>query len=204
MQFQKTIILFFYEDLGVFNKKMIIRHDIDFSLEKALEIAQLEYNMGVKSTYFVLISYPFYNLYSDANSVIIKSILGYGHKIGLHFDETNYSIKNQKDFIKYAMKELRILSNTTCGNVNYISMHRPSKQTLSSNYVLPNKIINTYSSKFFTEIKYLSDSRMKWKTDPIDTISSGDYDKIQLLTHPILYNDQKLDTKTILNNFYQS
>lgn len=79
----------FYEDLGVFNKEMIIRHDIDFSLEKALEIAQLEYNMGVKSTYFVLISSPFYNLYSDANSVIIKSILGYGHKIGLHFDETN-------------------------------------------------------------------------------------------------------------------
>lgn len=26
----------FYEDLGVFNKEMIIRHDIDFSLEKAL------------------------------------------------------------------------------------------------------------------------------------------------------------------------
>ena len=149
-----------------------------FSLEKALEIAQLEYNMGVKSTYFVLISSPFYNLYSDANSVIIKSILSYGHKIGLHFDETNYSIKNQKDFIKYAIKELRILSNITGGNVNYISMHRPSKQTLSSNYVFPNKSNKLHTlAKFFTEIKYLSDSRMKWKTDPIDTISSGDYDK---------------------------
>ena len=41
---------------------MISRHDIDYSIEKAVELAALEAEENVKSTYFVLLSSEFYNL----------------------------------------------------------------------------------------------------------------------------------------------
>ena len=41
---------------------VILRHDIDCSIEKAVKMAELENGMGVCSTYFVLVSSEFYNV----------------------------------------------------------------------------------------------------------------------------------------------
>ena len=44
----------------------ILRHDIDYSLEKAVRFAQMEASMGVRSTYFVMITSQFYNVLSGS------------------------------------------------------------------------------------------------------------------------------------------
>ena len=44
-----------YYNYKKFNKCVILRHDVDLSLEKALELAKLENSLGVYSTYYVLL-----------------------------------------------------------------------------------------------------------------------------------------------------
>ena len=82
-------------------KTVILRHDIDFSLEKALDIAKLENQLGVFSTFFILLSTDFYNINSIKSLEILKNIIRLGGKIGLHFDEKKYLIDEKKDYIKY-------------------------------------------------------------------------------------------------------
>ena len=42
---------------------LILRHDIDYSPAAALRMAELEANLGVKATYFILFSSSYYNLF---------------------------------------------------------------------------------------------------------------------------------------------
>ena len=46
-------------------KCVILRHDIDYSLEQAVKLARIEKDLGVRSTYFVLLTCDFYNVFSS-------------------------------------------------------------------------------------------------------------------------------------------
>ncbi|MBO5424652.1 MAG: hypothetical protein J6A25_03980, partial [Lachnospiraceae bacterium] len=80
-----------YHSFDGLSKCVIMRHDVDMDLEKAVQLARLERTLGVKATYYVLISSDFYNIYSKRNIEMIKEIQSLGHTIGLHYDEQRYS-----------------------------------------------------------------------------------------------------------------
>lgn len=84
-----------YETASYFDWKekprcVILRHDIDYDIQKAVELARFENKRKVKAAYFVLLTSDFYNVFSKESSEGLKQILNYGHTIGLHFDETRY------------------------------------------------------------------------------------------------------------------
>jgi len=174
-----------------------MRHDIDFSLEKALEIAKIESNMGVKSTFFLLITSNFYNVFSLEAEKIIREIISLNHKIGLHFDETRY---DNNDFNLLIHKEIKLLEDFYRIKVDCVSFHRPSNSSLINNYDFGN-IINSYSNTYFKEMLYVSDSRRNWKMDVINIIKTKSILRLHLLTHPIWYSDISKDLALILNEF---
>jgi len=189
-----------YTNYEQFEKTVILRHDIDFSLEKTIEFARLEYNKGIKSTYFVLLSTDFYNIFSKKSYRILKEIKDMGHDIGLHFDEKRYEICDLKALEFWVNKEISYLESVLDCSVSIVSMHRPSKWILE-NDIKFEKIINTYSKTFLGEFKYLSDSRMYWREDVIRIIESEQYDKLHILTHPFWYSLKKNNMKEKLVNF---
>lgn len=64
------------------NDIVILRHDIDNSIEKAAGMAELEHKFGVFSTYFVLVSSEFYNVAAKKNADMLKEI----HAMGIGLD----------------------------------------------------------------------------------------------------------------------
>jgi|LSQX01.2.fsa_nt_gb hypothetical protein len=179
---------------------VILRHDVDLSLEAALRFAEIEHKHNVRSTYFILLSTGFYNPFHRKAYEIIKKIRVMGHEIGLHFDETRYSIANEKEFARYVEKEASILSAGLNMNIEVVSMHRPSKWVLEKNLKFDN-LINSYSKEFISNFKYLSDSRMNWSEDVYRVIQSNMYDRLHILTHPIWYGEQQFNIKDILLGF---
>jgi hypothetical protein len=164
-----------------------MRHDVDFSLDKAVQMAELENRIGICSTYFVLLSTNFYNVLASDSYDKVKEIMAFGHEVGLHFDEQKYEVKTPEDVQKRIMEEVYILSNILKYDVRVISMHRPSKKVLESDLQL-NGVINSYSSDFFVRMKYLSDSRMHWRENVVDIIRSNKFDRLHILTHPFWYS----------------
>ena len=56
-----------------YDKCVIMRHDIDNSIDKSLELARLEHSLGITSTYFVLVTSPFYNVFQkDSREKLIQ------------------------------------------------------------------------------------------------------------------------------------
>lgn len=192
--------IFYDEDkLG---RKVILRHDIDYSLDKALKIAILENELGFKSTYFILLTSDFYNVYSKKSVRIIRNIMNLNHRIGLHYDETKYDIVDDEGLITTITKEAKLFSEMLELEINVMSMHRPSKKLLEKNLNI-NNVINSYSKKYFEDMKYISDSRMYWREDPFAIINSNEYEKLHILTHPFWYSDKVESRKEKILKFIE-
>lgn len=186
-----------YETYQDSYRSVILRHDIDFSLKTALQLAELEYKQGIQSTYFILLATPFYNPFHRKSRNIIETIRDMGHAIGLHFDEANYFISNKEELINHVEREIAILSKGLDMDIKSVSMHRPSKWVLEADVHFPS-VINSYSKEFFKDFKYLSDSRMNWREDVYQVIQSDLYDRLHILTHPIWYGEKERSMKEIL------
>ena len=107
-------------------KKYLIRHDIDWDLKCAFKLAEIENEMGIVSTYFVLLRTDNYNVFSSDSSRILNLIKSLGHEIGLHFDASLYA----DNFNFYAKKEAEMLSTVINQEVKSIALHNPSINNL--------------------------------------------------------------------------
>lgn len=179
---------------NVSGKKVVLRHDIDVSLDEAVRFSEIEKEVGVKATYFVLVSTDFYNVASKRERELVKAIQRNGGEIGLHFDEVVYE---NSGIEKKIQKEALILENIIESPVKVVSMHRPSTQTLEADYHFEG-ITNSYGKMFFKEYKYVSDSRRNWREDIYKIIESGEYENLHILTHPIWYNDNESSAGDVL------
>lgn len=157
---------------------------------------------GVTSTYFVLLTSDFYNVFSKKSSDGLKLIVAHGHSIGLHFDEVCYpEISGNVEAIKEKIKEeAEVLSRAVGSRVDIVSMHRPSSFVLEADIKIPG-MINSYGQKFFKEFKYLSDSRRRWREPVEEIIESEKYERIHILTHPFWYHEKEKNIQETVSDF---
>lgn len=191
-----------YDNFADYDKCAILRHDVDFRLRDACQLASVEQKEGIKSTYFVLLTSDFYNVFSRNNRSVIDDIRRCGHEIGLHFDEARYPDEtgNTELIRERILEEAGILSKAVGGQVTKVSMHRPSQNILRSNLEIPG-MVNTYSDRFFNEFKYFSDSRHFWREPVEEIIRNGQHDRIQILVHPFWYDVEEIDMKQAVRSF---
>lgn len=184
-------------------KQVILRHDVDNSLEKALEFAMFEKSIGVQSTYYILLTSDFYNSASKHSRACIQAIHTNGHDIGLHFDEVAYNTFDAHELVHSVEKEAQIMRDFLGLEIKSVSMHRPSKTTLDSNYSF-DTLINSYSQKYFNDYKYLSDSRMHWREDVETIINAQNHKKLHILTHPFWYSKHEKTREEHVRRFITS
>ena len=194
-------VCFFNNCSSDFRNILILRHDVDQSLEQSIKIAMIENRYNVKSTFFLWLRSPFYNIFEKKYSDIIYEIISLGHQVGLHFDESSYKIENKIDLNRFINKEINIIETYFGIKIYSISMHRPSKWLLNNDIKL-DKYINTYEKRFFKDFKYLSDSRRQWKEGCIcNKIDINKYNKLHILFHPFWWVDENVDFNKRIFNF---
>ena len=87
MPFIDIIIRFDFKEVIDYGSDIfcVLRHDIEFSIDRALTMARIEADeVGVKSTYTVQLRNNTYNALSQKNIEAIQEIKKLGHSIGLH------------------------------------------------------------------------------------------------------------------------
>jgi len=185
-------ICFFNDCSSDYRNILILRHDVDQSLDQSIKIAKIENKYNIKSTFFIWLRSPFYNIFEKKYSDIIYEIASLGHQIGLHFDESSYIINSEVDFNKFIEKEINLIQTYFNINIFAVSMHRPSKWILDNNIQLDN-YINTYSKIYFKDFKYISDSKRQWKEGCIcNKININKYNKLHILIHPFWWVEKDI------------
>ena len=161
----------------------ILRHDIDFDVSLAYEIALVEEKIGINSTFFFLTTSDFYNLNSNSHRNMLREISKMGHEIGLHFDPTVYGNVTDQELAVFVEQEIQFLQHVSGTTVRSISLHNPS---IHNQYPLFDGYINAYDPKLFVREYYMSDSRKSFRDkEPYEFVQLGRDKRLQILFHPI-------------------
>ena len=175
------LILRFDEFLAIEKKPdsfALIRHDVDRRPVKALDMARLENEMGIRSTYY------FRDKPRVFDPSILRAVRRLGHEIGYHYEtlsDANGNRSTALEQFEYHLKRLR----KHC-RIDTISMHgRPlspynnldlwrslkKRSQLKKVYGISGEI---YLDIDYREIAYLSDTGRNW-----DQTRSNKRDKVR-------------------------
>ena len=175
----------FYNEINFDINFVLWRHDCDYSLNRALELARIENEMDIKSTFFINPHCWFYNIFEKNQTDLIMKILNFGHNIGLHFDAGYYDVKHENELNDLIAFEGMMLENFFDTKIDVFSFHNPTAYLLTCEQSEYGGMINCYSRTFKDEISYCSDSNGYWRHQRIyDFLLSSDKNNIQVLTHP--------------------
>lgn len=192
-----------YQDKHDNKAIILLRHDIDYSLQLALKMAKLEAEIGVKATYFILFSSHFYNIFDEDNIQIAHQIKELGHEIGLHYDLGVIEKGNQNNPLSLLKAQANMLGELAECEVKSIAMHHPAS---SGKDIFRNtSYINAYDEKFTKKMAYYSDSGMAWRNEFVYCVETNSFPKkIQLLIHPIWWFGSGHTRWDILDGFAQN
>lgn len=172
---------------------VLLRHDVDVSLLPALKMAKVEHDMGVRSTYFILVSSMHYNSLEGRNAAMIKEISVLGHEVGLHYDSEQYKRYSQ-DATRALRMEIQVLESFLGKRVNSISCHAPSGP---DSFMSVEGYIDADSPRL-REV-YVHDSGRMWTVKSLDVLLNKHPRRVQLLLHPNLW-EGKIARRTKLDN----
>ena len=174
---------------------LLLRHDVDFDVGLALDLAEYESKHSIVSTYFFLLRSDSYNALSIQNYEAIKKIRALGHHISLHFDPLVYD-----DYVKGLAYELDVFAMLFGVNPKVISIHRPNDDFLNG---MSLGVGHTYEERFFRKLKYISDSGGRFKYGhPLETDAFANKESIHLLLHPIWWvTDQEKSIDKLKANY---
>lgn len=182
------------EDKDMF---LVLRHDIEFSVDRAFKLSMIEAEEGISSSYFVQITNNAYNAFSSKNVNALQQMYRAGHHIGLHYHRGN--VTDLGDLKKDIKEQAEILSKMCAVPVDRFSFHRPLREHLAANIKVEG-LINTYGEQFFCltddpaaplKVKYIADSNHQWKYLDLGGVNRDTflkYDRIQLLIHPLSWS----------------
>jgi hypothetical protein len=160
---------------------VIHRHDIDFSLARGVELAALDQQGGVTSTFFVLLTSPYFNVLSAEGTQQVRAIAAMGHEIGLHIDLTGFELLDPDAQQRQIRHLAAILGDVAGCVINSIAQHRPASTLVR---VHSPGFIDAYDDRFYREIGYISDSRRVFVKPDVHGFFRQ-HTRSQLLTHPI-------------------
>ena len=98
---------------------LLLRHDVDLSLEAALRLAELETEAGAQATYFLMTQSVFYNLGSPEGERALARLRELGHRVGLHAVYPRFELDERFDpVVAWHNPEPAFMSQRIEGAVN--------------------------------------------------------------------------------------
>lgn len=177
-------------------KDVIWRHDVEFEPDYALRMAQIEYEEGVRATYFFQLHSPYYNTLEPHYRDAFYKIKNLGHHVGLHFDSAYWGITCEDQLNGYIQLDRDYLEKNLNVEIDTFSFHNTTSFTQSCLEYKYGGLINVYSSYFKEHYDYCGDSLGYWRFDRLeDRLNDDEIQHLHVLTHDGNWNDEVLSPR---------
>ena len=144
---------------------LVLRHDVDLSLDAALRMAEAETDAGASATYFLMTESVFYNLASSEGVAAIARLRELGHRVGLHAVHPTLQLDGRFDPV--------------------VAWHNPDAAYMTAPV---DGAVNVMQEGYFDPSRYRSDSNQHWRSGcPHEELRAGAFPWLQLLTHPEIW-----------------
>jgi hypothetical protein len=170
------------------------RHDVDYSVHRAVALARLEAELGARATYFLALHSDLYNLFEPAVYARARELAALGHWIGLHFDAGFYS---DGSLDERAAWEGRVLSEALEVPVRAVSLHNPSvSRTEKYDAEEIGGMVHVGARSVREGYAYVSDSNGYWRFERLpEVLAAGTHERLHVLTHPEWWQEQPMSPR---------
>lgn len=195
-----------HKDIFVEGRKDIIwRHDVEFSPDIALKMAEIEHSLGVRSTYFFQTHSEFYSVFEPYFTRILNGIKELGHHIGLHFDSHYYGIDTAEMLDKYITLDRKYFEEVFNLELDTFSFHNTTPFVLSCRDKQYGGLINVYAEFFKKNYQYCADSTGYWRYEILDEVLRDPTVRhLQVLTHDAMWSEDVLSPRQRVRTSIQS
>jgi hypothetical protein len=167
------------------DRSIYLRHDVDYSLGMAVELAELNNELEVAGTFFVQTRAQFYNVHHPLEQERIRRLTSLGQGAALHVvlgDDPRPSL----ELVSSVLDEFEHLGRIGVKLVPAFSWHQPPRVLLEAGELEVPGLVNVYGRRFFQEMQYVSDSTYRHDRDELEAILvNGSRAETQLLLHPV-------------------
>jgi len=144
---------------------LLLRHDVDLSLDATLTLAELEAEADAAATYFLMTRSVFYNLASAEGERALLRLRELGHRVGLHAVYPQLDLDDRFDSV--------------------VAWHNPDPEFMRAPI---DGAVNVMQAAYFDPDHYRSDSNQHWRSGcPHGDLAAGRFEWLQLLTHPEIW-----------------
>jgi hypothetical protein len=144
---------------------VILRHDVDLSLDAALALAELEADVGAWSTWFLMTRSVFYNLASTEGERAVTRLHKLGHRVAHHAVWPDVDLDDRFEPV--------------------VAWHNPDPEYMREPI---DGATNVMTAPWFDPDHYRSDSNQHWRSGcPHEQLARGEFEWLQLLTHPEIW-----------------
>ena len=144
---------------------LLLRHDVDLSLDAALTLGELEAEADAAATYFLMTCSVFYNLASAEGERALSRLRELGHRVGLHAVYPRLDLDDRFDPV--------------------VAWHNPDPDFMREPI---DGAVNVMQAPYFDADHYRSDSNQRWRSGcPHENLAAGSFEWLQLLTHPEIW-----------------
>ncbi|MBQ6310482.1 MAG: hypothetical protein IJK74_02915 [Bacteroidales bacterium] len=180
----------------VLRKEVLWRHDVEFEPDIALKMAEIEYEEGIRATYFFQLHSGYYNLFDRHYSEVFHKIKDLGHYWGLHFDCRYWGIADEKQLDEFITLDRSYMERCLGVGLEVFSFHNTTPFTQSCLNYKYGGLINVYSSYFKKNYNYCGDSLGYWRFDRLeDVLSDENVTHLQVLTHDANWSEEVLSPR---------
>jgi hypothetical protein len=192
---------------GVDAPGVVVRHDIDLSLERAVAVGAVEHEAGVRATFLVMVDSPLYDLDDAASRAALAELREQGHDVGLHMDlgprgeVPGLEVEDVSPEVAACRERLEAVLGEP---VRSISFHRPADPLVAALDPVAEVcgMVNAYAAPLMR--CYLADSAGAWRHgDPRPVLRRPPCPTVQLLVHPFWWGDEHLAAGDRLEAFYR-
>ncbi len=163
------------------------RHDVDYSMHRAVRIARIEAENNVQATYFFLLHSELYNLLELEVFRHAQEILSLGHSLGVHFDAAFYGGFDSEDQLAVKLRhEARLFEDIFERPVRVFSLHNAdvsNSARFDGDEIAG--LLNASGRGIRQRYRYVSDSNGYWRFECLrDVLESEENAYLHVLTHP--------------------
>ncbi|AXJ01728.1 hypothetical protein CYPRO_2486 [Cyclonatronum proteinivorum] len=196
-----TAIAFVSADAGALENRsvLILRHDCERDLRKALRMAELEQRLGICATYYIRVHSEYYNLMQAEERQLLRQIADMGHEVSLHYEPQFYHGEHQS-LIEGIERDRAVLRDILGPDAALTTMspHQPTLRTPDFEALARSGIVDVYTHPRFKDLSYYSDSGMKWREKTLQQAAETEV-RCQFLIHPDFWNTVHTDWFTNLD-----
>lgn len=179
--------LSFQEEHHQKQRTVYLRHDVDYSLSMAVELARINASLGVRGTFFVLLRSQIYNLLSHWALAQVREILASGQRVALHCALPPTAPKSQEILDDIVLTDFAVVKEQIPEMEPVYSWHNPTREVLdiSESIELPG-FVNVYHQRFVKQARYLSDSNLRYTVPEWERLLiEAEQSVLHLLFHPL-------------------